>query len=299
MKKLTIAMCTSMLLLGLQGTSSAQLLTQNRCQNAYGISSSTAQARYAWASYCRSNPAGGRNGTVYLSDASISDYNNSSSLLRPWLFPTYFNYMNFTPWDIPGSAYQYGNNCTALPDGTWNVGLCVAGCFPADAQVTFAEGDVEIKEAYDKGRLDLVTLSPEASLDELDYIENQVEAYTVDIVEAWQTIYTFDMKSGGRLRVTDAHPVLVADGTMRVAKSLEVGDSLVRADGSEDPIADVQVDRFFGKVYHVKPTTLDYSSNIIVAQGYLNGSARYQNEFLDMVNGVILRRSLERISLND
>ena len=59
-----------------------------------------------------------------------------------------------------------------------------------------------------------------------------------------------------------------------------------------DPIAKIEINKIFGKVYNVKPVTLDYVSNIVVAEGYLNGSVRYQNEFLNTINSLILRRSL-------
>jgi intein/homing endonuclease len=103
------------------------------------------------------------------------------------------------------------------------------------------------------------------------------------------------MKSGGSLRVTAEHPLLTDDGIMRQAEDLKVGASLVRADGSPDAISSVEVSKIFGKVYNVRPTTVDYTSNIVVAGGYLNGSVRYQNEFLDMINALILRRALADI----
>jgi hypothetical protein len=299
MKKLTMPLFVPVFILALHGTSWGQIITQDRCQNAYNVSQATAQARYNWASTCRATPPVGRSGALYLSDASVTDYNNSSATLRPWLFPTYLNFITFTLWDIPATAYQSGNDCNALPDGANNVGLCVAGCFPADAHVTFGDGDVAIKQALDDGRVDLVTLAPDAALDDLDYVTNKVEAYTRDKFEAWQTIYTFSMASGGSLRVTDEHPIIVANGKMRQAKTIESGESLIQVDGSPDEVVQVDVERYFGKVYHVKPQTLDYASNIIVAQGYLNGSSRYQNEFLEMVNKVILRRALKDFPLGD
>ena len=35
----------------------------------------------------------------------------------------------------------------------------------------------------------------------------------------------------------------------------------------------------------------ELSGGIVIAAGYLNGSQRYQNVFLDMVNALILRRA--------
>lgn len=64
---------------------------------------------------------------------------------------------------------------------------------------------------------------------------------------------------------------------MRQAKALAVGSKLVRADGSPDPIVWIEISNVFGKVYNVGPVSVDYTSNIVVAGGYLNGSVKYQS----------------------
>jgi hypothetical protein len=277
-----------------QGESQAQLLTAERCQNAYNVTAGQAQGRYAWATFCRVNPATNpNNGTLYtaekyLTAASVNDYNARPDL-QPWLFPTYFDFVSFAPWDVPFNA---GTNCALIPTAASNVGLCVAGCYTADQKLTFSEGDIEIKQALEAGEIKLVTLTPDATIDQLDYMTNTVHSYTVDKYEDWQDIYVFTMESGGVLKVTNTHPLITDDGMMRQAQDLIPGDALVRANGSADAIVDVTVEKYFGKVYNVSPTTVDHTSNIVVAQGYLNGSHRYQNEFLDVVNSVILRRAL-------
>ena len=280
-----------------QGESQAQLLSTERCANAFNIAPSQAQGRYAWAAFCRANPATnpGTNhtttypGTKYLNDASVQDYNARPDL-QSLLFPTYFDFVTFGPWDVPDTA---GTDCTLIPISAQNVGLCVAGCYTPDQKLTFAEGDIAIKQALESGELKLVTLTPDATLDNLDYMTNSVHDYTVDRYEEWQEIYVFTMASSGVLEVTSTHPLVTSDGMMRQAQDLVAGDALILASGESDAIVDVTVEKYFGKVYNVSPTTIDHTSNIVIAQGYLNGSHRYQNEFLDLVNSVILRRALE------
>lgn len=282
----------------LGGEAEAQLLSANRCQNAYNVTSGQAQSRYAWALYCRANPGNSASGTPrqgahYLTDQSVVDYNAAANAaIRPYLFPTYFDFVTFAPWDVPDTA---GNNCSLLPTSSVNVGLCVAGCYTEDTPLRFADGDMGIKAAAEAGKLDLVTLAPESTLDAVQTTTNTVERYTVDMREDWQHIYTLTMQSGGTLKVTAEHPLLTDDGMMRQAEDLKAGASLVRADGSSDAIKSIEISKVFGKVYNVRPTTVDYTSNIVVAGGYLNGSVRYQNEFLDMINALILRRALAEI----
>lgn len=273
-----------------EGTASAQLLppSNQRCANAINVTQAQAQARYAWALYCRNNP-GDRPVYHYLSDQSVTDYGNAASSLRPWLFPVYYDFIFATTWDVPNGA---GTNCLLLPMSAVHAGLCVAGCYEESTPLRFADGDLGIKAALGASKLDLVTLSDTATLDNLQYANNRVENYTVDKYEAWQVLYTLTMRSGGVLRVTSEHPLLTSDGIMRQAQGLRVGDELVRADGSADAIRRIDSGQFYGKVYNVKPVTFDYTSNIVIAGGYLNGSQRYQNEFLDTVNSLILRRAL-------
>ncbi len=271
--------------------------------------------------------------SAYLTQASINYYNaDTNATEKANLFPTYFDAVIGGSWDVPDTAYWFespGGNCLAqpttnatrpgaeanlidtqcplqapsqlirqydcyaLPTSAFNIGLCVAGCYTDDTALSFADGPSGIKAAAEAGKLDLVTLTPTATLDNLDYTANKVERYVTDSQQAWQSIYTITMQSGGQLRVTSEHPLLDHTGVIRQAHALRVGDQLVRASGKPDPIARIESAKVFTKVYNVKPVTTDYVSNIVVAGGYLNGSLRYQNEFLSSINALILRRSLE------
>jgi hypothetical protein len=280
-----------LMVVGPEGVASAQLLdpTNQRCANAIGVSEAQAQARYAWAFYCRSNP--GMNPPIkYLSDQSVVAYNDPlNAPIRPRLFPTYYDFLTADTWDVPDNA---GTNCMLLPASAFHAGLCVTGCYEGSTALRFSDGDMSIRMALQSGKIDLVTLAEDSTLDNLQFIDNRVQSYTVDRFEEWQEIYTLTMKSGGQLRVTGEHPLLTSDGVMNQAQRLRPGNALIRADGSFDPILEIDTDTIFGKVYNIKPITTDYVSNVVVAGGYLNGSQRYQNEFLDTVNTLILRRAL-------
>jgi hypothetical protein len=294
-----------------EGTASAQVLTSARCQNAFGVSPDIAQRRYAWGLYCRANAtAMARNPEHYLSAMSMADYNATSpttpTVERPYvrsqLFPTYLDYATFGVWDIPDGSLGTAPDptappttttlCTVLPTSAVNAGLCVAGCYVEGTPLLFADGPMGIKAAAQSGKADLVTLSPEATLDNVTLTDNTVDRYVADVAETTQAIYTLRMQSGGHLRVTSEHPLLDSDGIIRQAQALAVGDQLVRADGKPDPIVSIAIDKELTKVWNVRPVTTDYVSNLLVAGGYINGSLRYQNEFLGAINSLILRRTL-------
>jgi hypothetical protein len=287
-----LSMIALVVLGGSRGTANAQLMvgSDTRCQGATLVSPTQALARYGWASFCRTNPPAGEAGTRWLTDASVVDHDTAANAdIRDRLYPVYLDFALGGIWNAPDAG---GTNCLLLPAQAVNAGLCVSGCYVEGTPLQFADGPIGIKVALDHGKADLVTLAPTATLDNLDYVTNKVARYSKDLVEEWQEIYSLSTKSGGALRVTSEHPLLTSDGTIRQAKSLQVGDNLVRADGVFDPIVGIEINNVFTKVYNVKPVTTDYTSNIVIAGGYLNGSQRYQNEFLDMINSMILRRTL-------
>jgi len=45
---------------------------------------------------------------------------------------------------------------------------------------------------------------------------------------------------------------------------------------------------YFGKVYNIKPASTNRVANILIAQGFLVGSSRFQNEDADFINRIIL-----------
>jgi hypothetical protein len=172
---------------------------------------------------------------------------------------------------------------------------CAAGCYTADQNVRFSTGDVSIGEAFDAIRDDVVTLSPNASLDHPATQVSRVFSYTRDARDGTQMIWTVKTASGGTLRVTNSHPVLVSrggSGRMVMAEKLHEGDDLVKADGTLDPIVEIEASEHFGRAYNLAPTSSDLVSNILVAQGFLVGSSRFQNDDLKYMNRALLFRAV-------
>jgi hypothetical protein len=125
-----------------------------------------------------------------------------------------------------------------------------------------------------------------------EFMQNSIGRWMVDIAPANQEIITLRMKSGGELRVTNEHPLVTSEGVMKRAEDLVVGESLVRDNGASDPVVSMSSTTEFTKVYNLQPTTTDLTSNILVAQGYLSGSVRYQNEYVKYLNRVLLRQNI-------
>ena len=169
---------------------------------------------------------------------------------------------------------------------------CESGCYAPDQSLRFSDGDVNIVDAMKAHRDDLVTLSSDATLDKLATQTSKVYNYTADIRDAKQVLYEITTASGGALRVTDEHPMVTSEGLLVAAEKLTVGDELLKADGTPDPITAIEKTDYFGKVYNIRPVSSERVANILIAQGYLVGSARFQNDDVSYMNRALLFRAV-------
>lgn len=172
------------------------------------------------------------------------------------------------------------------------IAYCESSCYAPDQSLRFGDGDVNIVDAMKDQRDDLVTLSPDATIDNLATQTSRVYSYTSETRDGEHLLYTLTTASGGWLRVTNEHPVLTSEGRLLKAEKLREGDELLKVDGTPDPIVTIEKSTYFGKVYNIKPVSRAPVANILIAQGYLVGSARFQNDDVGYMNRVLLFRGL-------
>lgn len=181
-----------------------------------------------------------------------------------------------------------------MPDDVIFLGICTTGCYEPDQVVLFEDGYKTLPEAFkktEKGRL--LVVSEGSSFDTIEFAAKDVSYFTADIRETTQPIVTFSMASGGQLKVTQNHPLVDGNGFVKEASALKVGDSLVLADGRLDQIVERSERDFTGKVWNVAPQAGGSQNNIVVAQGYLNGSARYQDGSVKDLNRLQSRNLID------
>ncbi len=189
-------------------------------------------------------------------------------------------------------------NAAGASTSVWYVnGYCEASCYAPDQKLQFQGGDVAIVDALAQRRTDLVTLSAESTLDNVQLMNNTTFAFTAETRDTKHVIFEISTESGGKLRVTDEHPVINGEGRMVQAKTLKVGEDLVRANGSPDRIVGIERVSHFGKVYNLQPVTQDLVTNVLVAEGFLVGSSRFQNDDVGFINRVILYRAVPSVSI--
>jgi hypothetical protein len=170
-------------------------------------------------------------------------------------------------------------------------GYCEASCYTPEQRVLFSDGYEPILDALNARREDLITLTPDSSLDNVKLQQGHIYNYTAEIRDAEHPIVEIRTASGGQLRVTVEHPVITGEGRLVAAQSLKVGNELVKADGTLDPIVSVTRTRYYGKVYNLRPASTNRVSNVLVAEGYLVGSSLFQNDEVGYINRMILYRN--------
>ncbi len=203
-------------------------------------------------------------------------------------------YPSFVQIDANGVAHDWvapTDPDAPCVDPTTHVlaGFCRAGCYTPDQMVLFSDGYESIGEAKSRLRGDIVSLSKDSTIDSLQFQVSRLWSYTVDKKDQWQKIAIIKTEEGGELKVTLNHPLVTSDGYVREASELKVGDKLISEDGTFEPIQNIEVVDYYGKVMNVEMATLDPLDNIVVAQGYLNGSVMYQNQATNQANREILR----------
>jgi len=192
-------------------------------------------------------------------------------------------------------------NCSLYSDKTgttlWNTFFyvsyyCESSCYAPDQSLRFSDGDVNVVKAMKEKRDDLVTLTADATLDDLATQTARVFSYTTEIRDAENVIYKLTTASGGSLSVTNEHPIITSVGRLVQAQKLALGDELLQADGTPDEIIKIEKSTLFGKVYNIKPAQTEPVANILIAQGFLVGSARFQNDDIGYINRILLFRGV-------
>lgn len=206
------------------------------------------------------------------------------------MYPTFATGDLNRGWKAPVAMESQCN--TKIPAGYgWNAD-CVASCYTPEQRLLYSSGFIPVVEAMQENAQELQVVADEASLGNIMLESIGVEDYINSIRETDHTILELTMKSGGRLRLTPNHPLLDDLGYIKLAESFRVGDALLTKEGRKDPIVSIEISEYFGKVYNVMPKSAGLKANVLVAEGYLAGSAWYQNEGASYIDRRILRESV-------
>jgi len=219
------------------------------------------------------------------------------------IYPTFMDraYKPERPWIAPVMA-SYGCN---VPASVYIAAVCVASCSTPE-QLIMAQAEANDKlayvpfiEAWQKNMKFVATLQSQSNMSSKDVTKTQVENWITEVEDTDHEILEFQMKSGGHLRVTPNHPLVTDEGTMRLASDFKVGENLIRLGGGRDSISSITKVSYYGKVYNLFVKSSELHKNIVITNGYLNGTAYFQNDGAQHLNkrlfrGALIRGVLER-----
>lgn len=228
----------------------------------------------------------------YLNDTSSAQYGKDRP--RP-LYITFSDQAN-KPWIAPKTyTTAAAANCT-VPADLKIFGICTSSCYTPDQKLLFnvagKQEYIPIIDAINQKQDSIMTLTQDSVMEQLKYEPTSIAHFVSELVDTNHKIRTFNTVSGGKLSVTYNHPLVASDGVIREASDFKVGDQLIKADGSFDEVSSIDEIIYPGKVHNVLPYGESTLGNIIVSEGFLSGSAYYQNDGVNYMNQQILRSNL-------
>lgn len=257
------------------------------------LNNDQANGRYEWMKNCQASVPAIREFLQRFDNVHTQDFGLNDSVRH--LYPTFMDSKTDSPWIAPTSSDESCN----VPSSAYVATVCVSSCSTPEQQILAqAKGGSLHNHTFIESltaNLPVVgTLQSTSSMSSKDLAKTKVEQWVTELINTTHQILIFHMRSGGQLKITLNHPLLSQEGVMKLASDFKVGDSLVQLGGVKDPIVAIEPVVHFGKVYNLFVKSNDLKKNVVVINGYLSGTAFYQNEGAKFINRALLRNQLFR-----
>ncbi len=276
---------------------------KERCEDD-SLSPSEAMARLTWLKNCHPGLLVATYNNINGDDGS-SDLEKIYIIESEWFYvagdrskrkvrPNYLTfgtstYENPIPWYAPRIASA---SCDEFPISYQVLGECTSSCYQPEQTILLPGGETPIRDALEQGKDEVYSLSDDSTMENVSLELRKVKHYTRSATETTQPILTIKTESGGEIKVTKNHPLVLSNGQLREAGTLRIGDQLVLVDGQADPIRSLTEQDYHGRVFNIQPDTESELGQILVAQGFLSGSSWYQNDGHEYLNRLMLRRNV-------
>lgn len=162
-------------------------------------------------------------------------------------------------------------------NGIMAAGNCKAGCYTPTQELLFGGESMSIERGYQSDQPTLTALTADSTPEALAFGEQAIDSFVAG--ETQEDIFILHGDGGQHLEVTAHHPMVLMDGALIAADSVVPNDVLLGADGEPVTLVKVEKVSFTGTVWNVQPESTDKRENILVAEGFLTGSVRFQNEW--------------------
>ena len=226
---------------------------------------------------CKADANGGRCGGG-LSYALCKE-NNDRALARGLITQDAYNWL------------QSNGFCAVNVDGVHSIiAICPVGCFAEDTSIlTFNSGDAKWKLAKNVSIEDqLAALGYEAPLSSPSFDNRSIKRLVHGDEEA--DLYVFHLSNGHRLRVTQHHGMVLADGRVVEARNVKASDLFVGLDGSDVEIEKITRQAAKADVYNFLVNADAPQEHVIVAEGVLVGDLAWQSTRVEEMDSIRLRR---------
>lgn len=259
------------------------------------LSIDQAKARLQWMEKCRHEVPAIEEFLTDLKD-SIRGSGEDERMVykRRYVYATFMDAATEKPWIAPKKV----SAACKTPSTAYIAAVCVASCSTPEQQILGqAEGNgkleyVPFQEAWQKNFKFVATLASQSNMSSKFVQKTAVDSWVTELVDSEHEIIEFRLKSGGVLRLTPNHPVVTDQGTLKEAEDFKVGENLIQHGGARDPITSLKRITYAGKVYNVFVRSSEIHKNIVLTNGYLNGTAYFQNDGAKFLNRRLLRDQL-------
>ena len=197
-------------------------------------------------------------------------------------------------WKAPIKANA---ECT-MPETGFVAAVCVSSCATPDQQILVKEHSKKLPaflrfdEVYNKNIPLVMTLRTPNLNKKNNLTHSKVDQWVTEVIDTLHDIKVVNLESGGQLKLTPNHPMVMPDGSLKLVQDLTVGESLVQTNGRQDRILEISDIKHFGKVYNVFTQSASPQHNVVIINGYMSGSAMFQNEAANLINRRIFRSKL-------
>lgn len=171
-------------------------------------------------------------------------------------------------------------------EGLHRLGMCNLGCFAATERLLFDGRPVTLEAAHAAGLTHVTALAAGSSPLRLFFQEEPIANYISGPYDGALVIIRVD--DGKTVRVTPNHPMVDDTGHIVRADRLEVGMRLLTLDGPRTVVA-LQSAAYTGLVWSLKPTRAEPMANVNIAEGFLTGSMRFQDQWADDADRLVRR----------
>jgi hypothetical protein len=271
-------------------------LVPHRCSQD-SLDNNQANGRYKWLLKCRSQVKAIDDFLVgFEKYEKMTIYKMENLILDGRIvYPTFMN-RNGKPWIAPKTE---SGSCS-VPEGAYIATVCLASCATPEQLILAQEGNggtgkLKYSAFYDAWANNFKfvgTLAANSSMSSKTVQKTAVDLWVTELIDGDHEILEFNMKSGGNLRLTPNHPILTSQGTMKLAGDWKVGESMVKLGGERDQVVSIRKFNYFGKVYNLFVKSSALHKNIVVTNGYLNGTAYFQTDGAQHLNRQLFRGAL-------